>query len=138
MFKWNHRIINTPSLNGGDDWYQVCEVVYDKNGKPNGYSPVTQLAADTPKDLAQFVEQIVADTATRDVLHEKDFFHKSTYRLKAAARIDMQQRMAAMAVGMAELDYKALAALTDEEFNTALKTCDLDLGALTELLKGST
>ena len=35
MFTWNYRIVNTKSLNAGEDWYCLQEVCYDKKGKPN-------------------------------------------------------------------------------------------------------
>jgi len=37
-FTWNYRIVNTKSLNGGEDWYCLQEVCYDTQGKPTGYS----------------------------------------------------------------------------------------------------
>ena len=36
-FVWNYRIVNTKSLNGGEDWYCIQEVVYAEDGKPEGY-----------------------------------------------------------------------------------------------------
>ena len=35
-FTWNYRIINAKSENGGEDWYCLKEVTYNK-GKPAGY-----------------------------------------------------------------------------------------------------
>ena len=37
MFTWNYRIVNTKSENGGEDWYCLQEVVYNKNGEPTGH-----------------------------------------------------------------------------------------------------
>jgi hypothetical protein len=35
---WNHRIINCPSENGGDDYFVIKEVFYDEDDKPHSYS----------------------------------------------------------------------------------------------------
>jgi hypothetical protein len=37
MFTWNYRIVNAKSENGGEDWYCLQEVVYNKNGEPTGH-----------------------------------------------------------------------------------------------------
>ena len=34
MFTWNYRIVNTKSLNAGEDWYCLQEVCYDKKLPP--------------------------------------------------------------------------------------------------------
>jgi hypothetical protein len=34
---WNYRIVNVKSENGGDDWYCLQEVYYNKEGKPYGF-----------------------------------------------------------------------------------------------------
>jgi hypothetical protein len=31
---WNHRFVNCPSKNGGEDWYELKEVYYDNLGLP--------------------------------------------------------------------------------------------------------
>lgn len=36
-FFWNYRIVNTKSLNGGEDWYCLQEVYYDTQNRPTGY-----------------------------------------------------------------------------------------------------
>jgi len=38
MFTWNYRIVNDKRGNGGEDWYVLQEVTYNKAGQPNGYS----------------------------------------------------------------------------------------------------
>ena len=35
---WNHRVMNCPSENGGDDYITFKEVFYDDEGKPNLYT----------------------------------------------------------------------------------------------------
>jgi hypothetical protein len=38
MFTWNYRIVNTKSENGGEDWYCLKEVYYNKDNTPYAYS----------------------------------------------------------------------------------------------------
>jgi len=38
MFTWNYRVVNDRRGNGGEDWYVLQEVVYNKKGEPTGYS----------------------------------------------------------------------------------------------------
>jgi len=35
---WNHRVVSNPAENGGDPWFEICEVFYNEAGKPCGYS----------------------------------------------------------------------------------------------------
>ena len=36
---WNHRVMNLPSENGGDDWFTIQEVYYE-DGVVVGYAEI--------------------------------------------------------------------------------------------------
>jgi hypothetical protein len=38
MFTWNYRLVNNKRDNGGEDWYCLQEVVYNKAGQPTGHA----------------------------------------------------------------------------------------------------
>lgn len=37
MFTWNYRLVNNKWDNGGEDWYCLQEVTYNKAGQPTGH-----------------------------------------------------------------------------------------------------
>ena len=69
-YTWNHRVINTPSKNGGEDWYTFQEVGYE-NGVPTGYGDAC-MGGDTVKELTDLVARLQL-ALTKPVLHEDDF-----------------------------------------------------------------
>ncbi len=70
---WDYRIVNTPSINGGDAWYALHEVHY-QDGVPVGYTdPCT--GGDTPEEVA-VLGMWIAAAFTLPVLHEDDIGEK--------------------------------------------------------------
>ena len=69
---WNYRVVNLKSMNGGENWYAVCEVFYDEETKkPEGYSTF-QLGGETVNELED-VLQMIDKAFTLPVLEESDF-----------------------------------------------------------------
>ena len=68
---WNHRLVNCPSENGGEDYFTFKEVYYSTDGKPEGYSDA-YMGGD---DIGEVQELLVRlHTAMQQpVLHENDF-----------------------------------------------------------------
>ena len=72
MVTWNYRVINVPSRNGGEDFIQVCEVYYNEDGRPIGYTYVEQIGGETVQSAKNNWEQI-AEAFQHPVLHESQF-----------------------------------------------------------------
>lgn len=68
---WNHRIINCPSENGGDDWLTVKEVFYDEHDKAHSYSDAC-VGGESIEELQQLFDRFTVASAL-PVLHENDF-----------------------------------------------------------------
>jgi hypothetical protein len=69
---WNHRVINCPSENGGDDYFTFKEVYYDdKDQQPYAYGNVF-LGGDDLDELQTLVARL-STALTQPVLHERDF-----------------------------------------------------------------
>jgi len=62
---WNNRIVHMTE--GGADYYEICEVFYDDDGTPGGYTKVGDLASDEPGDIKGLVELIYRDIIERDM-----------------------------------------------------------------------
>ena len=71
-FYWNHRIVNVPSENGGDDWYCLKEVSYDKDThKPLGYGEPC-VGSETHESCLELLKMF-EDAVVLPPLQEKDF-----------------------------------------------------------------
>jgi len=68
---WNHRVMNCPSENGGDDYITFKEVFYDDEGKPNLYTEPF-MGADTKQGLEELVARL-SKALEQPMLHEKNF-----------------------------------------------------------------
>ena len=69
---WNHRVVNCPSENGGDDLYTFKEVYYDDHeGKPYAYSNPFMCGDDM--DELRLLLQRLEKALGEPVLHETDF-----------------------------------------------------------------
>ena len=68
---WNHRVVNCPSENGGDDLYTFKEVYYDDEGKPDAYSDPFMCGDDL--DELRLLLQRLEKALGEPVLHETDF-----------------------------------------------------------------
>lgn len=73
-FTWNHRLVNVPSENGGEQWITVQEVHYE-NGKPTGYGEPCY-GSETLEGAKQVCAWF-AEAASKPVLHEDDFRGRS-------------------------------------------------------------
>lgn len=72
IFKWEYRVINLPSTNGGEDYFAICEVTYDKNGDPKGYAPVDKVGEVSHSDLTTAVYSMMG-ALSLPILEETDF-----------------------------------------------------------------
>jgi hypothetical protein len=70
-FTWNYRIVNTKSENGGEDWYCLQEVVYNKDGEPTGYGRPCTGSEDM--ESMKEVWQLMEKAMTLPPLQEEDF-----------------------------------------------------------------
>ena len=69
---WNHRVINCPSENGGEDYFIFKEVYYDdKDQQPYAYGNVF-LGGDDLDELKTLAERL-GKALEQPVLHEKEF-----------------------------------------------------------------
>lgn len=68
---WNHRVVNCPSENGGEDLYTFKEVYYDDQDRPNSYSDVFTCGDDLD-GLRELVDRL-GKALTLPVLHEDNF-----------------------------------------------------------------
>jgi hypothetical protein len=68
---WNHRVVNCPSENGGDDYFAFKEVYYDDQDRPDAYSDPF-MAGDDMDGLHELIARL-NKAMTRPVLHENDF-----------------------------------------------------------------
>lgn len=67
---WNHRVMNCPSENGGDDYITFKEVFYE-DGVPTSYSDPF-IGADTKQGLEELVARL-NKALEQPMLHEKNF-----------------------------------------------------------------
>lgn len=68
---WNYRLVNMPSKNGGEKWLELCEVYYDRKGRPVAYASPC-LGSETRKGAA-WVGRKIAKGMSQPPLHEKMF-----------------------------------------------------------------
>jgi len=68
---WNHRVMNCPSINGGEDCFTFKEVYYDDKGNPCAYSDAF-MGGDTFEELQELVDRFKTALGN-PVLHEKEF-----------------------------------------------------------------
>jgi hypothetical protein len=68
---WNHRLMNCPSDNGGDDFFVFKEVFYDDQDRPDGYSNPF-MGGDSIDEVQELLARL-QKALTQPVLHENDF-----------------------------------------------------------------
>ena len=72
---WNHRIVNCPSENGGEDWLTVKEVFYDMEDTgdhtPRAYCDAC-LGSENIGGMQELIDRFAIASAL-PVLHENDF-----------------------------------------------------------------
>jgi len=71
MFTWNYRLVNNKRDNGGEDWYCLQEVVYNKAGQPTGHAAPCLGSEDM--ESMQDVWQMVQDAFALPPLQDEDF-----------------------------------------------------------------
>lgn len=75
MQHWNYRIVNVPSANGGEDWFELKEVYYNHDMSLMGYGDAF-VGGETLGEV-QLVIQHILEAAQRPAMHEDDFKNAS-------------------------------------------------------------
>ena len=70
-FTWNHRLVNRPSTNGGEDLFYFAEVHYETDGSIGATPPFFE--SETPEGMALLAERLL-QAAKEPVLHENDVY----------------------------------------------------------------
>ena len=68
---WNHRLMNCPSENGGEDYFTFKEIFYDDQDRPDGYSNPF-MGGDDIDEVRELVVRLSV-ALSLPVLHENDF-----------------------------------------------------------------
>ena len=68
---WNHRLMNCPSENGGDDYFTFKEVYYDDQDQPNAYSDPF-MGGDSIDEVQELLMRLHT-ALQKPVLHEDEF-----------------------------------------------------------------
>jgi len=68
---WNHRVVNCPSENGGDDYFTFREVYYDDEDRPDAYCN-PYMGGEAMEELHMLVARLNA-ALEKPTLHERDF-----------------------------------------------------------------
>ena len=68
---WNHRLMNCPSDNGGDDFFVFKEVFYDDQDRPDGYSNPF-MGGDSIDEVRELLVRLSV-ALSLPVLHEDEF-----------------------------------------------------------------
>jgi hypothetical protein len=68
---WNHRVVNCPSENGGDDYFTFKEVYYDDQDRPDAYSNPF-MGGDSIDEVQELLMRLHT-ALQKPVLHENDF-----------------------------------------------------------------
>jgi hypothetical protein len=68
---WNHRLINCPSENGGEDYFTFKEVYYDDQDRPDAYSNPF-MGGDSIDEVQELLMRLHT-ALQKPVLHENDF-----------------------------------------------------------------
>lgn len=69
-FTWNHRLVNRPSTNGGEDMFYFAEVHYEADGSISGAS-TPFLESETPEGMVLLANWLL-QAAKEPALHEND------------------------------------------------------------------
>lgn len=72
---WNHRIVNCPSKNDGEDWYECKEVYYDNFGIAISCTEnPARVHGETVEEIVVTLERMLK-AASLPTLHEDNFSH---------------------------------------------------------------
>lgn len=70
---WNHRIVNIgKEQEDGEDWLAICEVFYNDNNQPVGYTEVA-VSGETLKEVQKELERMKSAFG-HPVLNPSDFY----------------------------------------------------------------
>lgn len=70
---WNYRLVNIPSENGGDDWFELKEVYYNDDGTLMGFADAC-IGSETLNGARHiFNKYIFEGVGGKPALHEDDF-----------------------------------------------------------------
>jgi len=71
---WSYRIIKRASENEPEYYYALNEVFYKKNGKPMAFSDADTIVGNSPEEIIELLEIMLADAKKdRPILTEADF-----------------------------------------------------------------
>jgi len=71
---WSYRIIKRASENESEYYYALNEVFYKKNGKPMAFSDADAIVGNSPEEIIELLEIMLADVKKdRPILNEDDF-----------------------------------------------------------------
>jgi len=71
---WNYRIIKRASKDEPECYYALNEVFYKENGKPMAFSDADTIVGNSPEEIIEVLEIMLADTKkNRPILTEEDF-----------------------------------------------------------------
>ncbi len=73
---WNYRLVNTPSENGGDDWFELKEVYYNDDGTLMGFADAC-IGGDTLDEARHTFNKYIFEGVGKPALHEDDFKNAS-------------------------------------------------------------
>ena len=75
---WQYRIVNMPSQNGGEDWFALQEVFFEKDGSLMGHADPSTGTEDL--DGLKKLGEWIAEAFNLPIFHENDFKEKSNDR----------------------------------------------------------
>ena len=71
---WSYRIIKRASENEPGYYYALNEVFYKKNGKPMAFSDADTIVGNSPEEIIEMLEIMLADAKKdKPILTEEDF-----------------------------------------------------------------
>lgn len=76
---WNYRVL--VFVQGDETVTQICEVYYDKEGKPNGYTDKNIVASSTGKEGLVWMLSMYKDALKKPMLYGGDKFPQEYERV---------------------------------------------------------
>jgi len=71
---WNYRILKRASKDEPEYYYALNEVFYEKNGKLMAFSDADTIVGNSPKEIIEVLEIMLADAKKdKPILTEEDF-----------------------------------------------------------------
>ena len=60
LMTWNHRVVDMSHTNGGDPWFEVREVSYNRQGEATGHASVC-LGTEDPASIIALLQRMIDD-----------------------------------------------------------------------------